>query len=159
VGDLQDPQAEGRRPPGPRRLHPGGRRHLGKLTTLLALLREHGDAVEADLQRFYRVDLAEFYRGELSVRRLSVLVDHLPHEAATTAARLGTEPGWSLATVLTADVFHALTGKAHPARPAPRPGAASTGRYRALRARLEAQKARRATQASAADPTEAPPLT
>ncbi len=94
------------------------------------------------------------------MRRLSVLVDHLPHESATTSARLGTTPGWSLTSLMTADVFHAVTGKPHPARPKPRRSGQDSGRYRGLRARLEAQRARQArAAASVADPEEAPPTT
>jgi hypothetical protein len=60
---------------------------------------------------------------------------------------------------MTADVYHADTGKPHPARPKPRRGQDS-GRYRVLRARLEAQRARQTrAAASVADPEEASPIT
>lgn len=39
--------------------------------------------LEADLQREYGVDLTDLYRGTLTLRRLHVLIDHLPPECAT----------------------------------------------------------------------------
>lgn len=81
------------------------------------MLRDHTDAVEADLQRFYGVDLGDLWRGRLSVRRLSVLIAHLPPGSAVWAAENGIPYGWSLTDVLLTDVFAALTGEQHPARP------------------------------------------
>lgn len=42
--------------------------------------------VEADLQRFYNLDLADLYRGLLTVRKVCVLVMNLPRGAATWTA-------------------------------------------------------------------------
>ncbi|WDS51650.1 tail assembly chaperone [Microbacterium phage Barnstormer] len=112
----------------------------GKLTELAAKLRRHRDAVEADLLRFYGVDLGGLYRGELSLRRVSVLIANLPPDAALN--RIGLPPsatGWDTNSFLLADVFAALTGKAHPLRPTAQTRAE---RYRSLRDRLEAQRAR-----------------
>jgi hypothetical protein len=108
-------------------------------------LRESTDLVECDLQRFYGVDLAAYYRGELSLRRLSVLLAGLPDGSATWAARNGIDPGWDVRALLLADVFHALSGHAHPARPAPK----KQSRYASARARLEAQRARLAADSPA----------
>lgn len=47
--------------------------------------------------------------------------------------------GWGVAEFLLADLFHAFTGKAHPRRPEAQ---TRSERYRALRSRLEAQRAR-----------------
>lgn len=93
--------------------------------------------VEADLQRFYHVDLADYWRGELSPRRLSILIEQLPPTSAT-ARRYAKADGWDLHAFLLADLFHAFTGEIHPSRPKPQ----GTSRYSELRARLEAQKAR-----------------
>lgn len=41
---------------------------------------------------------------------------HLPLGSAVYTAT-GTEEGWTLTDYLLADVFHALAGEAHPARP------------------------------------------
>lgn len=45
------------------------------------MLAHHGGAVEADLQRVYGLDLADMYRGDLSVRKVAVLVENLPQGA------------------------------------------------------------------------------
>ncbi|MFI1580009.1 hypothetical protein [Embleya sp. NPDC020630] len=55
----------------------------GGIAGLAYLLREHGEAIEADLLRYYRVDLLDLYRGEMSWRRLRVLIRYLPPESAT----------------------------------------------------------------------------
>jgi hypothetical protein len=60
--------------------------------------------VEADLQRFYGVALTDLWTGHLSLRRLRVLLDHLPPDCATAYAITGTDPGplrgWSLGDAL-----------------------------------------------------------
>ncbi|MFD0044746.1 hypothetical protein ACFVGV_06100 [Pseudarthrobacter scleromae] len=111
---------------------------------LVALLKRETDTVEADLQRFYRVDLADFWRGELSLRRLSVLIHHLPADSATARATGDASPGWDVSAYLLADLYHAWTGQAHPARPQPK----KASRYADLRARLERQKERTAPNPS-----------
>lgn len=57
--------------------------------------------------------------------------------------------GWGVGEFLLADLFHAMTGTAHPNRPSATSG---PKRYAALRARLEAQRARLAPPAEAATP-------
>jgi hypothetical protein len=52
------------------------------------LCNQHGEALEADLQRFYQVDLADMYRGRVSVRKVSVLASHLPRGSAV-GVRIG----------------------------------------------------------------------
>lgn len=42
--------------------------------------------LEADFQRFYRIDLGDLWRGRLTPRRLKVLVDGLPPDAVTIRA-------------------------------------------------------------------------
>jgi len=50
---------------------------------------------------------------------------------------------------LLADLFHALTGKAHPSRPtAKKPGGRASSTYRAKREALERQRARLEAQKS-----------
>jgi hypothetical protein len=68
--------------------------------------------VEADLQRFYQLDLADMYRGALTVRKVAVLVMNLPRGAQTWMAVGGrgaisteAEAGWL--------VEHALYAIAH----------------------------------------------
>jgi len=72
------------------------------------LLNEHGDEIEADLARFYRIDLCDFYRGRLSSRRLSVLIRHLPHDSALVTAINDGQPVWSSVEHLLADLWALL---------------------------------------------------
>lgn len=86
----------------------------GKLAGLHRLLEQHGEAVEADLERYYRRDLAEFFTGGLSARKLLVLVRHLPHDSATVQAMVQDGADWTRDTVLLAGIFRALAGEPHP---------------------------------------------
>jgi hypothetical protein len=47
------------------------------------MLTRFPGAVEADLHRFYNLDLVDMYRGLLSVRKISVLVMNLPRGSQT----------------------------------------------------------------------------
>lgn len=96
--------------------------------------------MEADLLRFYGVDLSDYYRGGLSLRRLSVLIHSLPSDSATARAEGHVPDGWDVHAFLLADIFHAWTGSAHPSRPQPSNGKGS--RYAELRRALEKQRAR-----------------
>ncbi|WP_344014189.1 hypothetical protein, partial [Nocardiopsis exhalans] len=71
--------------------------------------------MEADLARYYRIELADFWRGRLSLRRLAVLLRYLPSESAAATALGG--DGWTLSHYLMADMVHATTGQPHPADP------------------------------------------
>ncbi len=53
------------------------------------------------------------------MRRLSVLIAQLPEGSATWAKRAQVPPGWTTQTWLLADLFHAMSGEKHPARPVP----------------------------------------
>lgn len=70
----------GREPPG--------------IVGLDSFLREHGSAVEADLQRYYRVALSDLFVGRLSWRRLAVLLRHLPIDSATVREVHGDGVAW-----------------------------------------------------------------
>lgn len=86
------------------------------------------------------MDLADYWRGVISVRRLLVLVNGLPADSVV-GRRYAGAGGWDLHAFLIADLFQAFTGTPHPNRPQPASESKSS-RYRELRARLEAQKAR-----------------
>jgi hypothetical protein len=72
--------------------------------------------LEADLQRYYQLDLADMYRGAVSVRKVSVLASNLPRGGAV-GVRLGgaaaiseeVEAGWLVETALY-KIHHASTG-------------------------------------------------
>ncbi|WP_424936669.1 MULTISPECIES: hypothetical protein [Bacteria] len=73
-----------------------------------------------------------------------MLIKHLPPDAALRRLSLpDSAAGWDVNSFLLADVFHALTGKPHPAKPS---AISRADRYRDLRSRLEAQAARLAPQ-------------
>jgi hypothetical protein len=103
---------------------------------------QHAEAIEADLLRYYGVDLHDYHRGRLSARRLRVLIQHLPRDAALVRAVHGEDAEWGLTEhLLAAAVDQLATGNwlfatvhtpeqaSVPDRPAPvpRPGVAATG--------------------------------
>ncbi|MFI8929090.1 hypothetical protein ACIG3E_15615 [Streptomyces sp. NPDC053474] len=84
------------------------------------------------------MDLLGWYRGELSSRRLAVLVRHLPRDSAFRLAHEGEAAGWSLGDQLLAAVVDHLAvanwmfacvnrdedeAPPQPPQPVPRPGA------------------------------------
>lgn len=60
--------------------------HPGGIARLHAVLRDHRWTLEADLLRFFRVDLLDLHRGRLSWRRLLVLYRALPPDSTTSMA-------------------------------------------------------------------------
>lgn len=64
--------------------------------------------MEADLLRYYGVDLLDRHRGRLSARRLRVLIEHLPRGAALVRAMHGDEVEWGLSEHLLAAVADQL---------------------------------------------------
>ncbi|MBM0205035.1 hypothetical protein JNW90_19755 [Micromonospora sp. STR1s_5] len=121
MGAVQGDAARAHRPERDvRAARPGAGLHeRGGILSLARLIRDHADAVEADLQRYYRIDLADLWRGRLTLRRLATLLRYLPVGAATLDTYGDPAAGWTRSDYLLTDVFHALTGKPHPARPAP----------------------------------------
>jgi hypothetical protein len=65
-------------------------------------------------------------------------------DSATVRALSDLPVGWDMTSFLLADIFHAVTGSAHPARPKIH-SAEEKSRARSLRAALEAQKQRAAS--------------
>lgn len=119
---------------------------------LLRLIRDAPGAVEADLARFYALDLAGLWRGDLSLRRLAVLVRHLPQEAAVHGVG-GAGGGWSVGDYLAADLVHAMTGHPHPADPRVRRAEEEKrARLAQAQARAERRRARLAQDAPTRDP-------
>jgi hypothetical protein len=98
---------------------------------------EHAEAIEADLLRYYRLDLHDYHRGLLSARRLRVLIEHLPRDAALVRAVHGEDAEWGLREHLLAIAIDQLAignwqfasvhaadqgGAPERPRPLPRPG-------------------------------------
>lgn len=78
----------------------------------------HGDAIEADLHRFYHLDLLDFERGDLSVRKLAVLVRQLPADSALSRALNGGEPPMTRSEHFLADLWSLWAKQDHPVRAA-----------------------------------------
>ena len=104
------------------------------------LLREHGDAIEADLA--YRgIDLLDLWRGTLSPRRVCVLIKGLPPDSATQRELRGS--AWTQTDYILADVYDAIQQgtvvamaaasgkKPQEATPYPRPGTKAKSRITA----------------------------
>lgn len=88
--------------------------------------------------------MTDYRQGRMSMRRLSVLVNHLPDGGHVWAKLTKEQPGWSLEALLLADVFAALTGKTHPARERSEIARTASGRHVAdVAAKLKARRDRR----------------
>lgn len=115
----------------------------GGSASLAAFLSDHQDAVEADLLRYYQIDLPrDLGSDRLTWRRLGLLIRHLPPEAATVREVHGDKAMWTLDRMLMALIADYLAvanwqrgnaGKKNPP-PAPRqidrPGVVHPGERR-----------------------------
>ena len=70
-------------------------------------MREHGEAVEADFQRYYHLDLLDLWRGLITPRKAAVLAMQLPAGAQTWVA-CGYDNAWTLTDHLTATLVDVL---------------------------------------------------
>lgn len=112
--------------------------------------------MEADLLRFYRIDLLDFYRGTLSGRRLEILIRYLPITSALVTALNGGRTQWTTTDHLLADLW-ALTARTncpkgslpddfdHPTRAAIS-AKAKDERMRALKMKYQQRKRARRSQ-------------
>ncbi len=111
-------------------------RGAGGIRGLCDLLDKYGDEIEADFTQFYRLDIADVWRGALSPRRALVLASRLadvPDSRYRAEALGGREYlGWDRIATLLADLNDAITdnsvvtvkaagGKATRPDPYPRP--------------------------------------
>lgn len=69
-------------------MRPAGSHEYGKISKALWITETFQEEVEADLQRYYRLDFLDLYRpgSGLGWRKLLVLVEHLPPESALNTA-------------------------------------------------------------------------
>jgi hypothetical protein len=109
----------------------------GGIGGLVAFLRDHGCAVEADLKRFYDVRLSDLTVGRLTWRRLSVYLEGLPKDSATAREIGGPDLEWGLAEHLLAYIGdgiqianwqRAARKNSKPPKPIPRPGVRAQGK-------------------------------
>jgi hypothetical protein len=101
--------------------------------SLVDLIRTHGEAVEADLRRYYHTRLADLTTGRLTWRELRVLIARLPVESETRT-EIDPNAGWSPVEHLLAGIFDVLRvlswqmgGKGKPPKPLERPGVERPG--------------------------------
>ncbi|MFB7162334.1 hypothetical protein [Streptomyces sp. NPDC056242] len=84
----------------------------GGIPGLARLLREHGEAVEWDMARYWPGrSLLELYRGQMSWRELRVFLRYLPTDSATARSVRGstaTEDQWTLDRHLLASAVEAM---------------------------------------------------
>lgn len=74
---------------------------FGGLPALLSLLENSADEVERHLSANHRLNLVDYYRGELTLRQIAVRL----------------EQPWTRDHFLLADVFHVIARQPHPDRP------------------------------------------
>lgn len=89
----------------------GIRGRRGGIRGLHRLVTEHGEAIEADLQRVFGIDLLDLYRGRLTWRRLGVLVRSLARRPDSDLYRAigGEAAEWTLDQHLAASLVDRLT--------------------------------------------------
>jgi hypothetical protein len=100
--------------------------------SLLAALETHGEAIEADFQRYYGVAVTDVFAGRMTWRRFRVLLSQLPADSATTRAATDGAEQWTTGEHLLAGIFDAemaalwqrAGGKGRRPRPLERPGQA-----------------------------------
>lgn len=82
----------------------------GGIVGLYGLLTEYGEAIEADLQRYYRVDVRDAFRpcSGLTFRRLRALISHLPTDSALARRIGGEDAEWTLERQLLAAIHDRL---------------------------------------------------
>lgn len=83
------------------------------------------------------------------MRKLAVLVRHLPRQSAVIATYGDERALWSRGEFLLTDVFHALTGKPHPARPRPPAKTADQAEVTRRRRLIHQRQQRRAAELAA----------
>lgn len=98
---------------------------FGALPWLLSLIDEHEAKLESDLGRFWGLDYRDRWRFDcdgrrrLTLRMIYVRMSNAPATAAVVVALNGGKVLRTGTDLLVMDVFEALTGRAHPARPMP----------------------------------------
>lgn len=65
----------------------------GGISGLVELIQEHGEALDADLQHYYRLSLSDWAAGRVTTRRLGVLLAGLPAEGTALHRKMLRQPG------------------------------------------------------------------
>lgn len=117
------------------------------------MIREHAEPLEADLAHHYHIDLADHWRRDergrrlLTLRRLAVLVTHLPNDSALSKA-FDPNHVWRVADILLAHIWQAVAHSktTHPMLTAEFRRVSSVTPWTPDRARAVAEARRRAAQ-------------
>lgn len=76
--------------------------------------------MEADLQAHYGIDYRDRWRGDLTLRRIYVLIKHLPPESHCASLSRDGRPHWPITAHVLDDLRIAMTStKDHPTKPYP----------------------------------------
>jgi hypothetical protein len=122
---------------------------------LAAIIRDHGEALESDLLRFYGADIAHVGTDRLTWRRFAVLMAHLPRESSYVQAVAGERARWGDTEhllALIADALHVgnyqrarahFKGNPKAPDPLPRPGKPTPGKRRFGNARMTVDQLRK----------------
>lgn len=94
-----------------------GRGMFGAVPTLLDVVDNHGDDLEADLRRFFGVDYRDLFSGGLTLRQVWVYVRRMPADSAILVARNGGALPWTRNEIITARLWEMWTRKPYPGRP------------------------------------------
>ncbi|WP_306358852.1 MULTISPECIES: hypothetical protein [unclassified Nocardia] len=122
---------------------------------MLRIIRDHEDALEADLSQHHRIRYTDRWRRDergvplLTLREIWVRIQQLPPTARLVMLGNGGRPRWTDADYLLSDIAGILAGRPHPARPKPQtaPAGRETPRRAALRQRrIRAKREREAAQ-------------
>lgn len=68
------------------------------------MLREHCDALEADLDHYHRVNLVDLYRGRISLRKVAAFAAQLP-QGARVHVEESTDAAWTEEAHLIAELI------------------------------------------------------
>lgn len=90
---------------------------FGAVPTLLDIVDNHGDDLEADLRRFYNIDYRDLFTGRLTLRQVWVFVRRIQADSALLVARNGGKLPWSRSDLIAARTWEAWTRKPYPGRP------------------------------------------
>lgn len=119
-------------------------RGAGGIAGLVALIEQHGGALEADLRHYYQRGLRDLAEGRVTWRELLAYVRHLPATCQVAAEIHGDAAAWSATDRLLADVFDVLAmanwqrgGNKNAPRPKPYPRPRSKQETAALGRRLK----------------------
>ncbi len=118
---------------------------VGGIRSLHRLLTEHGEAIEADLRRYYQRSLTDLATGAMSIRELIAYVRHMPPGSALQACTDGHM--WDINGFLLADLYGVWACERHPSDPRKAIRQKQTSaKLRELKRRRDARRRRMAQQ-------------